>query len=258
MMDKRPLPPDVRSEAVARARRVTHGFQNDIGREPTLGEFLEILELSVPSNECARGLPVPLRLIPRMREDRRYNPPASSSVGELNDASFVHAGEFLAFVAERVHRLRDGDVSAGILASALVEILQAEDSLFGDVAGADLRGLEISGDQPGKRASAGDIVAIPIPGVGYRLAVVLTRNRFGLALGFVDGVTPFPRAPRRRRVAARHSIYTDDRLIATRLWPVVDHDSDLLTLFPREPEIYHAPDGLLQDSRVGDFGAGDG
>jgi hypothetical protein len=101
------------------------------------------------------------------------------------------------------------------------------------------------------------VLAIPALDGVYHLALVIARNRFGTALGPLRGGTAFPRLDGSERYqAGSRPIYTDEQLIADGAWPIVGHADDLLSLFPGEPELYHAPD-LLWSGRqqIGEFAA---
>src|SRR5262249_39975415 len=99
-----------------------------------------------------------------------------------------------------------------------------------------------------------DVLAIPVTG-GHRLAVTITRNRFGTALGLFEGVSPDGRPDAKiLRTPRKYPIYTEESLAKNGQWKIVDHDENLLRLFPADPEIYHKP-GAWPGIDTGEFGA---
>lgn len=101
-------------------------------------------------------------------------------------------------------------------------------------------------------------MAIPAAGGGYHLAVLLTLDRIGVALGLLRGTFPVPRVEgaEHRHVRPR-PVYSDGELIEDGTWQIVGHDEGLLRLFPSEPEIYHAPGLTVPGIDFGEFDLAD-
>lgn len=220
-------------------------FQSEIGEPPTLAEFLQILGLSTPVVE---KLPSPLRWEAKVRGKAYHVDEEPSRVAELNDATFVAAAELLTHLTSSSADLRG-------LADAVRDAVVRADVAFRDVSGSDVTAATAKAPKKSHRSRAGDIVAIPGPG-GHRLAVVVEHNRFGMALGFLDGVFARPAAPATSHPAVvARPLYLDDTLIRNGSWPIVAHRTDLWELFPTGPEIYHAPDMKWPGVDIGPFGA---
>jgi hypothetical protein len=142
------------------------------------------------------------------------------------------------------------------LASAIFQALQGSGIAFADVSAADIVSLETEAPKKAVRVRRGDVVAIPRKSGGYTLAVVVARNRFGTALGPLRGSFPFPRvASESRYDASARPTYTDEVAIRNGTWSIVDHVEALLSLFPDEPGIYHAPDLQWPGIQIGEFGS---
>jgi hypothetical protein len=234
---------------------VTSAFAEDLGSEPRLGEFLEILSLSVPSNAAAaEELPSPLFLKAKLDRGRTYQDPAPSRVGRLNDAAFEEAADALAALAEQVAAATGQPASAEQVAEAVLRDLQTLS--FADVSGTSVQSLTVEGPKRRARAKVGDLVAVPVGPATYRLAVVVARNGFGTALGLFEGEHRTLRPSIADIGAARYRpVYTDEHLIADGTWPVVAHDESLLSRFSAQPERYHWPDSAWPG--IGPFGSGE-
>jgi hypothetical protein len=202
---------------------------DELGGPPTLGEFLEVLGWA-----AADGAPA--RFAATLTGGKPYRSESPSRVPDLDDNVFAEAGEYAhgLDVARVLADLRDGRI------------------ILSDVSPSEIGGLTV--ETPKKRVakvSPGDVVGIPAASGGFRPAVVLTRNRFGTAIGLFDGVSPNGQVGRLR--AARH-VYTDESLIKNGTWPLVDHDESLCALFPADPPIYHKPNAW-PGVDTGEFGA---
>ncbi|SNY65390.1 Imm26 family immunity protein [Paractinoplanes atraurantiacus] len=195
---------------------LVEAFTDDLGAPPTLGEVLEILVYGVSAAPSAR--------IEALVGTWRYRPSSDSRVATLNDAAFVHAAALLAGVA------------VDEAATVLLPLVQAEH--FADVDGAAVTELVVRAPKRHESRS-GDVLAIPLPNGRYRIAVVLTRNRFGTAIGPLRGTFLTPRTPAVPVHGVTRHIYTDDAAIAEGRWRIVGHDDRLRQRFPAEPEIYH-------------------
>ncbi|WP_432066372.1 hypothetical protein [Streptomyces sp. C10-9-1] len=227
---------------------LSNEFAAQVGKRPSLGELLELL------GWASHGVyPAPLAFKAKLKGGRRYSGLSRSLVGELNDSTFIDAASFLASIAEGAS---GQPLSPSGLASSLVLTLKESGISLEDVAGEEVAELTVDTAKKPAKPRIGDVLAIPVSGGEYRMASVVARNRFGTALGFLRGRFSVPRPVSGERLAARQfPIYTDDRLVATGAWRVVGHDESLLSLFPAEPEIYHAPDLRWPGIDLGEFGA---
>ncbi|WP_169809276.1 hypothetical protein [Actinomadura chibensis] len=236
---------------VSELASISAEFGEQVGRRPSLGELLELL------GWASHGVyPAPLAFNVNLKGGRRYSGLGGSLVGELNDSIFVDATSFLAAMAEGA----DGRLSStSKLASSLTSALKDPRISLEDVAGGDIAELTVDAVKNISKPRIGAILAIPASparGGGYYLASVVARNRFGTALGLLRGKFDIPRIVSGGNLTVRQfPIYTDDRLVANGAWKVVGHDDDLLSLFPAEPEIYHAPDLQWPGMELGEFGA---
>jgi hypothetical protein len=221
-------------------REIVGSFGEEIGRPPTLGELLEVLSWA----SGASG-PSPVRFEARTGTGGRYEAPAGSLVGDLNDAVFAEASTMLAELAETA-----GDDTPKVLARLLGEAIRTSWIVLGDV-GADDK-VTISAKATAMRAKpkVGDVVAVPSAHGGHHLAVVVAQNRFGTALGLVrrSGAAP-------GRALPRLPFYTDDVLVRDGTWKVLGQDRALLARFPEEPEVFHPPDIEWPGIDLGEFGA---
>lgn len=247
-----------RTEGARRLARLVGVLAEEINGAPAFGEFLETLSVAVPARgESLSRLPVPLHLKAKTKGNRRYVCNRKSRVAELNDAVFVEASDFLSFLDGEARTTGSRDVTAGAIVSGILQILKQSVISFEDVSSTELVSLEPEMPKRTINAKRGDVVAIPSDGGSYHLAVVLVaRNRFGTALGILRGKLRFPRIGGQDRYQARaRPLYVDDHLIRNGAWPIVDHVDGLLSLFPDEPEIYHAPDQLWPGDQAGEFGS---
>ncbi|MFB9834596.1 hypothetical protein [Actinoallomurus acaciae] len=258
-MNDAPLPPEALGEVAAGLAEVVSGFADEVGGAITLAEFLEVLGWAVPTNSEAidEVLPRPLTFKVTLTGGERYDGDEPSRVPELNDAVFEDAGECQAVLAERLSAATGAPVTPRRLAEALLQVLRSGRIPLADVQGADIRGL--TAEVPARRVPRprpGDVLAIPARRRGHHLAVVLTRNHFGTALGLFEGRSPYGRLdPELRKAPRRHPVYTEESQIGNGAWRIVGHDESLLALFPADPPIYHEPGAWPGIVDTGEFGA---
>ncbi|WP_433259882.1 hypothetical protein ACQPZF_21985 [Actinosynnema sp. CS-041913] len=243
-MTDAPLDADVLDTLAAGFADVAADFADEVGGPPTLGEFLEVLGWAVPTTSAAVDgtFGEPLKLTATVKGNKRYRS-ESSRVPELNDSVFEEARSHNAALAERLAAASGGPITPQQYASALLQVLRADRIVLADVAGADVRKLvpEVSAKRTTK-LTPGDVLTIPVEPSGYRLAVVITRNRFGTAIGLFEGVSPDGRpAVDLLRAPERFPVYTEESQVKNGAWRVVGHDENLLALFPADPEVYHKP-----------------
>ncbi|MEU4744339.1 hypothetical protein AB0G02_28285 [Actinosynnema sp. NPDC023658] len=238
-----PPPAEALDELAAGFAEVAARFTEELGGAPTLAEFLEVLGWAIPSTDAVDGaFTRPAKLVATVKGAKRYASDRPSRVSELNDGVFEDARAHVGVLADRVRAAGGAPLTPGQFAAAVLEVLRTGRVGLADVGADEVRKLVVEGT--GKRTvklTPGDVLAIPVPG-GYRLAVVITRNRFGTAIGLFEGVSRDGRpvadvlgAPRRLPV------YTEESLVKNGTWKVVDHDEGLLGSFPADPEVYHEP-----------------
>lgn len=257
-MNEVPLPESALADAASGLAEVATEFTDEVGGPPTLAEFLEILAWAIPTNSDALsdGFPETLPLRANLKGNKRYSSAESSRVGELNDNVFEEARDYLLTLCRQLKAVTDKQVTPEWFAAAMLQVLNTDRVTLADVSGSDVR--KLTAEAPKKRAAKaeiGDLLAIPLEQGGYRLAVVVARNRFGTALGFFDGVSTNGRLTAELRATPRkHPIYTEESLIKNGTWQIVAHDDTLPTLFPTNPEIYHKP-GAWPGIDTGEHGA---
>lgn len=252
------LPATALDEAAAGLAEVAAGFAEQAGGPPTLAELLEIIGWSLPVHSDATDgtFTEPLTIRANLKGNKRYQSELPSRVPELNDHVFEEAAQRHLALVERVREADGAPVTPQRFVSAILEVLRTGRVSLADVSGDEIR--KLTAEVPKKRVAKpgpGDVVAIPAASGGYRLAVVLTQNRFGTALGLFDGISA-----RGRRDAAvlesprPHPVYTEDSLVKKGEWKIVGHDEELRKLFPADPPIYHRP-AAWPGIDTGEFGA---
>ncbi|MEV6909081.1 hypothetical protein [Amycolatopsis sp. NPDC051071] len=233
---------------------VFEAFAEEIDGKPTLGEFLEVLSLSVqPGEDALASAPFPLLIKAKKKGNRWYKTEPSDRVASLNDNTFSEAGAFLTLLIDRSSAGSAQPMSTESLASRVLEVLKASSCFFADIAVGNIQALSLPATKV-VQPKVGDVIAIPAEPRGYHLAVVLGADTMGLAIGLLAGVFSRPRVGDVVRHRARHiPIYTGHRLIRNATWPIVGNSSALLELFPDPPEVYWK---AVTDSghRFGEYG----
>lgn len=244
--------------AAAVVEKAAEGYAEiagEFGDAPTLAEFLELLGWAVPTNSDAVDgtFTQPMRLTAKVG-GKRYRTDRPSRVPELNDNAFEDARSLGADLAERIREADGAPATPARYASALLQVLRTGRVPLADVRGDEVRELVPEAGKRAVKPAPGDVLAIPVRN-GFRLAVVLTRNRFGTAIGLFEGVSPHGR-PSADILSAPVTppVYTEESLIKKGTWRIVGHDEELLGGFPAEPEIYHKP-GAWPGIDTGEFGA---
>lgn len=255
-MNESILDDEARIEGTRKLVALVSQFDEEVGGAPAFGEILEVLGVSLPTSGDLFGLiPVPFRLKAKVKGNRRYVYDRKSRIAQLNDAAFVDASHLWTLVAAAIRAAGRRDVTASELAAAIFQILNGSGVGFEDLSADDLISLMAEAPPKSVRVRVGDVVAIPVSSGGYCLAAVVAQNRFGTALGLFCGRFPFPRVGNLEDYDV-HSrpVYVDSQLIANTKWPVIDHADHLLTRFPVDPEIYHAPDLMWPGTQASEFG----
>ncbi|MFF4053870.1 hypothetical protein ACFYZ5_45525 [Streptomyces chartreusis] len=235
-------------ECISQLTMISAEFIEQTGRTPSLDELLGVL------GWASFGIyPGPLRFTAKLKKNRRYKAPGGSLLSELDDSIFASAASLMAVMAEGV----DGDpLSPSELAASLAVTIRSSNISLDDVSGEEIAELGTQVSKKIAKPKIGDILAIPTSAGDYYVAAIVARNRFGTALGFLRGKFRVPRPVGGEHVEVYPlPVYTDDRLVGTGQWKVIDHDEKLLPLFPSEPEIYHAPDLQWPGVDIGEFGA---
>jgi hypothetical protein len=202
----------------------------------TLSSCWPTTRLPDPGTQQGR-LTLPLTFTAPLKANQRYANAEASRVGELNDAVFVDASDHLSTLITDLNAATGAVVTPQSLAAAILQVLKTGIVPLADAAATDLRRLTVAGPKRHTRPNPGDLPAIPAGRSGYRLAVVVARNRFGTALGIFPGTSPQPRLPTAVQKAAPgpHPVYTGDNLVHEGVWRVIGHDETLLALFPTKP-----------------------
>lgn len=235
-----PLTPEQTRSASEALDHVFQAFVEEIGEEPTLGEFLEILGLSFqPDENLLPGAPFPLLFKAKKTGNRWYKAESSERVASLNDNTFNEAGDFLNLLVAGSGADPTHPSSVADLADHVLDVLQFADRAFSDIAAQGLQALVAPAAKKTARVTVGDVVAIPAVPRGHHLAIVLCEDQMGTAVGLLEGVFSPPRVGDIGSHRARHiPVYTGPRLIKNRTWPIVGHYPELLELFPDPPEVY--------------------
>jgi hypothetical protein len=226
-------------------RKILDEVATDLDGGLTLAEFLHVLAWSLPrtSPELADDIVEPLRLRATLAGNKQYRSQDPPRTGDLPDHAFVDVQDWNSDVITRIFRRTGTTVTAVHLAQVWLQVLRDGTVSFTDVSGTDLRKLTVEPPpKQARRPRAGDVVSIPHLDGGHHLAVVLTSNRIGTALGlFMDRTADHRVGQQLRTRARRFPVYTGDHLIRSGDWQIVDHDENLLALFPSDPPIYHPP-----------------
>lgn len=112
-----------------------------------------------------------------------------SSVSELGDAAFAAASDF--FVALTGDFKKRGRLpSLAEVCDLLSQTLRRCDDVIEDIGPADVVRVKPEVSKQSKPAArVGDLVAIPANGDSCFIALVVARNRFGVAYGFFRGLS---------------------------------------------------------------------
>jgi hypothetical protein len=246
------------SKASSGLAEVAAEFAEELGSAPTLAEFLEIVGWALPMRSSATDgtFTEPLRFKVILKGNKPYRSDTTSRVSELNDHLFEDAREHHTALVEAIRTTVDAPVTPLQFASALFQMLRNGQMILADVVPEDIR--KLTADVPKRRIARpkpGDVLAIPARDGGYHMAVVVAQNRFGCAVGLFHGTSPRGRLDAALRQSPRkYPVHTSEDLVMNGTWKIVDHDANLLALFPSEPVIYHRPNAW-PGVDTGEFGA---
>ncbi|MFJ7592955.1 hypothetical protein ACIQZO_37395 [Streptomyces sp. NPDC097617] len=217
-----------------------------MGGSPTLSEFLEILEWS--SDDIYSG---PLKFEAVLADRIVTSESNQTRVPELSDSIFSDVASALSVLVNG----SGSHVTPQELASILLIFVNDQEGNLLDVTRGDVASLSVMLAGSVVEVAVGDVLGIPAADGSWYAAVVVARNRFGLALGLFR--TRFEMCPSMHSEGlAPHGfpIYTDDAMVSNGSWEVIGHGDARVAQFPPEPEIYHSP-GFWPGVDAGEFGA---
>lgn len=251
-------------------QNISQEFADEIKRRPSIVELLEILTWALRSCGDDAFLDVhPANIIalkPEVKKgirpisSRTQDDAAESVVGDLNDNVFVIANDFISNLITMIRSDTGQTLTLDDLCELLVRGLHLCDAdLLADVNPMDIIGIKAKVYKTRKIVPrVGDVVAIPAKNGEYFLAVILAKNRFGIAYGFFEGTSKLkPISMASHPPVKRHSVYSGDELIANGRWKIISHNKELLSLFPSEPEIYHTGQNIVSGIEIGPYGSGE-
>jgi len=261
--------------AVQGLKEIAGEFEDEIGRRPSSAELFEIITWALKSGAGDKLSDVhPANLIALKPQVKKGAGKVSSSttetdetksvVKDLNDASFVVAGDLVAALMDGIEKATGKPPSLNELCMLLVEALHhSDDDLLLNSSREDIMNVKPEVKKKGKIvAEIGDVVAIPEEDGGYFIAVILAKNKkYGVAYGFFDGTSKLPQSvsAESHPKVKPHPIYSSDEFIASGRWKIIGHDDDLRALFPAEPEIYYRkqviPGAEKHGEKIGPYGS---
>ncbi|MFB7257768.1 hypothetical protein [Streptomyces nojiriensis] len=227
---------------------ITLEFSEMTGSLPSLKEFLQLLEWSSDGIYSA-----PLTFEATLADGTVYSGPEGSRVPELGDSMFTDVADILAALSDE----RSGSpMPPSDLADILLPFVNGEVANLADVSSGEVSHLSIAAaGSAAAKPETGDILAIPVEG-GWYAAIVVARNRFGVALGlFWEKFHSLASVNPQHSTACQFPVYSDDVQVLNGSWELVGRDGSLLSAFPGEPEIYHLPVPVWPGYDFGEFGA---
>jgi hypothetical protein len=249
-------------------------FTSEIGQKPSLSELFEILcwELKACPDDCLEDVSVSSIVALKLKMKRggkisespiNEDVPesATSTIEDLNDNIFVIANDLLSGAINAFSLNNGRGPSLKELCGLLWEGLKScENNILRDVDLSQVLGISAEIRKQKKISSkVGDLVAIPAKDGKFFAACILAKNCFGTAYGIFDGTyhLRFSRKPLTLTSPRLHPIYSDNVLISSGRWQIINHSEELLSRFPAEPEIYHI-DQILEDGpKIGRYGSGE-
>jgi hypothetical protein len=221
-----------------RVRAIADQFREELQRNPSLGELLELLTMGLRSQRAELKA---LRPVPAATTRR-------SSVKELNDAAFDEATSLMADLLASLEA-NGMEVPLGEVVGPVLTALRGCSDILPEAA--KLTAIRVETRKlKNRRIRVGDLVAIPAEAGRRFLAIVVAKNHFGVAYGFFNSAVL-----KTHHLVDPHPIYSGEEFVRRGLWKIFGHDEDLLALFPKEPEIFHYPS--RSEPALGEFGAGE-
>jgi hypothetical protein len=149
-----------------------------LGEPPSVSDVVEVIGLAIPVGDDRLALSVVASsLVVRLAGEGSRR--RSSRVGQLDDAAFVLASRLVSVLV--ADAAREGRVIADSELASLLRRLLPE--FLADSA-SEVEAIEFTGPPARKRPCRDDVVGVPKASGGFHLAVILGKNRFGIAFGF--------------------------------------------------------------------------
>ena len=176
---------------------------------------------------------------------------------ELEDDFWIQATNAIVELAHQIGqaagRKPTADEFCEILAAALQSASHSD--LFSDVSSASVAGLKPVLTKVPKKIQPGSIIGVPSQSGDKFLVVYLMSNRFGDVFGIFKG--RFRKLPNWEKLQpGGRPVVSHLRPVREGRWPLLGIRSELASLFPAEPEIYHAKTGRnIENPAIGPYGS---
>ncbi|MGI5176093.1 hypothetical protein ACQEVZ_07180 [Dactylosporangium sp. CA-152071] len=222
---------------------------DQLERTPTLAEFAEVFSRSVPAEDARIDIERSPAVIVATAGNKRVSGD-TAQVDDLEDHVYAAVSNVFNVLVTTWPGSDAPKLSA--LLVEISEVLREMPAQSVTGVGRNTR-LKLQGPSAHRRPQPGDVVSIPSGKGGYRLAVVVARNRFGIAYGLFKGRHAIPRIPGNDHAIYPLPVYSDDRSVTNGTWKILGTRESLLQRFPRDPVIYHfkgpaeSPDGTLRE-----------
>jgi len=259
--------------ATERLQEVAEEFSDAIGRRPTSTELFEILTWALKSTSDDILADIQLASIialkPQVKKGAKpfdswvNTKDMPSAVSDLNDATFVVAGDFLVELTNAIKQETGQLPTLDALCKSIIEVLhRCDENLLADISPAHITGVKAEVKKQQKIASKiGDIVAIPAKNGEDFIAIILAKNKYGVAYGFFEGTSKLkPVSIHAHPPVRRYPIYSSDEFTQNGRWKIIGHDEELRSLFPADPETYFRkqviPGAEKYGGKIGPYGSG--
>jgi hypothetical protein len=240
--------------AVEIAERIVEACGDDLDRQPTLQEFLSVLGFTLPVDAKLNTSKLPIRYKARLSGGNVVEASDSPPV-ELNDAAFDDANDLIIFLAGQISDETATRTEIRSVATAIGQVLATSEIEFHDFPARAI--FDVTADVAERifRPHPGDVLAIPVKGSKYRLALVVADNRFGYGIAFAKESQANARPPRDTEIEFTRVVYTDENEITSGAWRWIAHIPKLLNKMPKEPELYHRPNNIWSDESTSIYGS---
>ena len=180
-------------------------------------------------------------------------------IDELDDHCFALASEHIAELCREMEDALGCKPTVQDLCDLLAWGMKGvNEDIFEDVNTNQIQALKPK-IKKGKRIKLipGDVVSIPLSdGKGNYLALFIEKNRFGDAFGVFEGAHPTKPLNKNSKLhPLAPPTHSDLEMLVAGRWRVLGNYPDLLRLFDRRPEIFHAKSENLDDSEIGKWGS---
>lgn len=249
---------------VKEIHEITEAFAEDMERNPTAMELFAVLWWGLQSAshdmlaDLHPGNVISLKMQIKKDGKKALHDIDLQSVSDLNDNTFVVAGDFLSSLSN----IMKADLGAAPTWKQFSDTLisglnQCDDHLLSDINPAHIAGIKARISKRSKTISKpGDIVAIPAANGKYFIACVLVKNRIGTAYGLFKGTSKIkPVSISSHPEPEPYPVYSGNLFVENGRWRIIGHDPGLLSLFPSDPEIFHAPQKISSGVKIGPYGA---